>query len=131
MVTVIVSCTVTVNSELANADLGSWGRTGRLRPASGHNTPANPSERDLVFCLFRYSPVSPHRMRIDAPFTWSLQPAACDPHLREAPLTGVLSPGGWARPLRLWNTALTPARCLGAIYDSKNLPNLGHVALRP
>lgn len=52
---------------------------------------------------------------LDAPFTRSLQPAACDPSLQEAPLTGVLSPGGWARLLRLGNTALPPALCLGAI----------------
>lgn len=52
---------------------------------------------------------------IDAPFTRSLQPAASDPGLQEAPLTGVLSPGGRARLLRLCNTALTPALCLGAI----------------
>lgn len=52
---------------------------------------------------------------LDAPLTWSLQPAACDPSLQEAPLTGVLSPGGRVRLLRLCNTALPPALCLGAI----------------
>lgn len=59
-------------------------------------------------------------MRIDAPFTWSLQPTACDPPAGGSS-NGRIVPGGGQGLSDFGDTALTPARCLGAIHD-KNLP---------